>query len=76
MTSRCAGARIVRAAAHLAARDGLLEGILLHSYLALCDDPVISIRQESLADLRILLSLLSPNSTSCHSYFFPEVSAL
>jgi len=74
MTSRYTGARIVRAAAHLAAKEGLLEGTLLHSYLALCEDPVIPIHHESLANLNILLPLLTPDFASSH--FFLEVPVL
>lgn len=73
MTSRCAGARILRAAAHVAAKNGRLEGTLLHSYLALCEDPVISIRRESLEDLRVLISQLPLEVAASH--FFPEVSS-
>ncbi len=72
LTNRLVASKIIRAASHIAAQQGLLSENLLQCYLELCQDPDISIRKNTLIDLSGLLRDVTPKSAELD--FFPEVS--
>jgi hypothetical protein len=70
--SRHAATRIIRAAAHMAAKSNVLTDELLQSYLVLCQDPDISISRETLSELSVILKAVPIKSAEIE--FFPEVT--
>jgi len=70
--SRHAATKIIRAAAHIAAKTDLLTGKLLQNYLVLCQDPDIFISRETLTELSDMLKIVPIESAETE--FFPEVN--
>jgi len=70
--SRSVAAHIIKASAHVLAKENRLSGDILKAYLSLCLDPISSIQRSTLSNLCGLLQELTAEFTETH--FLPTVN--